>query len=310
MVCPLQFAFYAAGAASSLAMVDYPYPCGFMSPLPANPVQAACAVLLQGGGSDEPVVQIARLATVALQYVNASGDLPCFDLDAELVGHPEANKPAAAGDATAGSGRGRSVGKGRGLRSTGVKTNPTAPHVRSSDLGVTAWNYQACTELPLEPITSDGFGFYPPGGNGTGLLGSALGSELGGSGGGLGGPGQTAEVVRRCAQVFGVEARPFFLPLAFGRGGDYSDPARGLANVLFVENSKDPWHVGTATVSSKGGVGGSVVRFLADGGAHHQDLRFSSPYDSPGVHAARRLENEHIRAWLGGGLGGGLAGAA
>ena len=32
----------------------------------------------------------------------------------------------------------------------------------SSNLGVKAWNYQACTALLLEPITSDGYGFYPP----------------------------------------------------------------------------------------------------------------------------------------------------
>ena len=65
-----QFAFYAAGAASSLAMVDYPYPCGFMSPLPANPVQAACAALLSGGNNGnngvDGVAQVSRLLAVVL----------------------------------------------------------------------------------------------------------------------------------------------------------------------------------------------------------------------------------------------------
>ena len=249
--------------------------------------------------------QVSRLLAVALQYVNASGDLPCLDLAAELVGHP---KPAAQPAKRQGlrrllsSAPTQPTGRSSTSSSTGVPAAAGSP-LGSSDLGVVAWNYQACTQLPLEPLTSDGYGFYPPGGNGTGkdyfLGGGSLGGGgLGRGGGGLGGPGQTAEVARRCAEVFGVETRPFWMPLAFGRGPDYSDPVRGLSNVLFIENSKDPWHVGTATVSPKGGVGGSVVRFLSQGGAHHQDLRSASPYDSAGVHAARALERDHLAKWL------------
>ena len=37
---------------------------------------------------------------------------------------------------------------------------------------------------------------------------------------------------------------------------------------------------------------------LSLGGAHHQELRFASPLDSPGVGEARRLREETVRAWL------------
>ncbi|EOD21420.1 hypothetical protein EMIHUDRAFT_241178 [Emiliania huxleyi CCMP1516] len=131
-----------------------------------------------------------------------------------------------------------------------------------SDLG-------ACTELPLEPITSDGFGFYP---------------EASGK--------QAAQLADRCADRFGVQPRPGWMGLAFGHGADY----RHHSNLLFVENDKDPWQIGTESVAS----GGSVRRFVAAGGAHHQDLRFPSPLDAPGVSAARRVVEETSQTERGG----------
>ena len=108
-------------------------------------------------------------------------------------------------------------------------------------MGVTAWNYQACTELPLEPITSDGYGFFPP----------ADGAP-------------TRAVAANCAERFGVATRAEWARVAFGDGADL---ARSLRNVYFAENEKDPWHVGTesiaAALNASGGGGGGVYRRLA-----------------------------------------------
>ena len=49
-----------------------------MAPLPANPVQVACQSVMQR--------DLRGLHTAVLLMVNASGSLPCLDLDAELVG--------------------------------------------------------------------------------------------------------------------------------------------------------------------------------------------------------------------------------
>ena len=72
--------------------------------------------------------------------------------------------------------------------------------------------------------------------------------------------------------------------------------------MYFAENEKDPWHVGTesiaAALNASGGGGGSVYRRLARGGAHHQDLRFTSPRDAPDVAAMREDELRVIREWL------------
>ena len=56
--------------------------------------------------------------------------------------------------------------------------------------------------------------------------------------------------------------------------------------------------MGTRTVAPRGGVNGSVTRMLTKGGAHHQELRFSSKLDAPGVHEARAYERAQILAWL------------
>jgi hypothetical protein len=64
--------------------------------------------------------------------------------------------------------------------------------------------------------------------------------------------------------------------------------------VTFVQ----PWHVGTNSIAGVGGINHSVTRHIAVGGAHHQDLRFSSEWDAPGVHAARETERMAIENWL------------
>lgn len=185
---------------------------------------------------------LARAATTLLRLrpcAARGAALPCIDLDAELVG--------------------------------GARLGGSAARAAATDLGVTPWNYQACTELLLEPITSDGAGFYP---------------EADG--------GQTGEVVSSCERLFDVAPRPAHMPRAFGVGADWSR----CTNVFFSENAKDPWHVGTSSLPPAGGVDGSVVRLVAEGGAHHQDLRFSSELDAPDVHRARAAARTHMTRWL------------
>ena len=245
-----RYAFYAKGALASLAMVDYPYPADFIAPLPANPVQKACAALVRtnstGATVPRPRSLLQRLHAAVLGLVNASKDLRCVGLEAELVGGDTAR----------------------------AATGHLGAVLRGTDLGVTAWNYQACTELILEPMTSDGYGFYPEAED------------------------QIRATRSLCASRYSVEPRPAWMPTAFGRGADFA----AASNIIFMENEKDPWHVGTASVARSGGANGTVVRVLARGGAHHQDLRAESPFDSPDVKAARAYERMAMRAWLG--LGG------
>jgi dipeptidyl-peptidase-2 len=134
---------------------------------------------------------------------------------------------------------------------------------------VESWNYQACTELVLEPITSDGLGFYPP----------ADGED-------------TDRMIRRCREEFGVLADPAEMGVRYGRGRDYTEH---LTNTLLVENSRDPWRVGTESVGENRERG--LYKFMAEGGAHHQDLRFERAAACAGVTAAWRFESVVITGW-------------
>ena len=171
-----QYSFYARGALSSLAMLDYPYPCEFVSHLPANPVQVACSLM-----ADESRSPLAALHRAVLMYVNASGDLKCVDLNAELVGNRRLSAP--------------------------LRNKPA----QATDLGVISWNYQACTQLIIEPITSNGYGFYPE-------------QDY-----------QIPEVEASCARMFNVTSRPDDIIMSLGRGPDWMH----VSNVVFMENSKD-----------------------------------------------------------------------
>ena len=114
--------FYLKGAAATLAMLDYPYAATFVTNMPANPVKVACKRLL---GADNILHGMNAAINV---FVNYTGQLPCLNISMEMVG-------------------------GHGMRSLG--TAAAKPSLGSI---YRTWNYQACTQLILEPLTSDGNG--------------------------------------------------------------------------------------------------------------------------------------------------------
>ena len=63
-----------------------------------------------------------------------------------------------------------------------------------------------------------------------------------------------------------------------------------------MENSRDPWRVGTSSIDENRDNG--LYKCTAEGGAHHQDFRFEDVLDSEGVKNARRFESNVIREWI------------
>ena len=166
---------YVNGALSTMAMLDYPYASTFVTPMPPNPVKYACDRL-----SSDPSEILQNLKTATDVFLNFTGQLACYDASLELL--------------SAASLR-RGMLKGPGL---GSIDRP--------------WNYQACAELVLEPLTSNGNGFFVP----------QTDTDV-------------EEVVAACRDRFGVEPRQLWLEQAFGNGAQL---VANIKNTIFSDGDK------------------------------------------------------------------------
>ncbi|XP_077499993.1 lysosomal Pro-X carboxypeptidase-like [Amblyomma americanum] len=93
----------------------------------------------------------------------------------------------------------------------------------------------------------------------------------------------------RCWKEFGVW--PDFYRTIMLYGGDSFETA---TNIIFSNGELDPWSaVGVLEPPSD-----DVVVLLIPGVAHHADLRFSRPSDSPELVRARQIEKNYIRHWI------------
>eukprot|EP00466_Bigelowiella_natans_P011168 jgi/Bigna1/72016/fgenesh1_pg.18_\ len=255
-------AFYALGSLATLAMLDYPYAADFVVPLPANPVKTACSVALERHVSLSTGPSSARLLgalNAAINvFVNSTGSLECHNVSKELLGQEQPLRSL--------------VAAANSNQNSKTNNNGSTPGLLG-DIS-TLWNYQACAEMVLEPLTSDGLGF-------------AIETDS-----------QVAGVVERCRTRFrGLEPRIEWLRQSFGNGAQISQNAR---NIVFSDGEKDPWRVGGVPENAQElSPDNSVIHIFIEGAAHHQDLRSSDPRDSLALRKARKVELENIKKWLG-----------
>jgi len=237
---------YVKGSLSTMAMVDYPYALNFVAPLPANPVRYVCDSV-QPRTDDAALLKALRFAINT--FVNFTGAVKCFDTEKEMLS----------------------------TTTTTTTTTTTLISQEKNDdppLGdiTRPWNYQACSELILEPLSAEGLGFVVP-------------EER-----------QISSVESACSKWFGSKfnSRPDWLLEKYGNGIEMS---KNLRNILFVDGDKDPWRVGSipqnASLYSP-----SVSHVLAIDSAHHQDLRYSSPSDSKSLWNVKLMEQKEILKWL------------
>ena len=78
--------FYVKGAFATLAMLDYPYDQQFVTDMPANPVQVACARLQNHTNGQSGESDFTGLNDAMNVFVNYSGTSQCHNISMEMVG--------------------------------------------------------------------------------------------------------------------------------------------------------------------------------------------------------------------------------
>eukprot|EP00850_Spirogloea_muscicola_P004153 SM000017S02893 [mRNA] locus=s17:965817:973061:- [translate_table: standard] len=136
--------------------------------------------------------------------------------------------------------------------------------------GMSGWDYQACTEMVMPMASNASNSMFPPF---------------------CWDPSAYAD---RCISQFGVRPRPKWIPTEFG-GRDIKRTLRDFAsNIIFSNGLLDPWSGGGVLEN----ISRSVVALTISDGAHHLDLRASTPDDPPSVQRQREAECRIIQGWL------------
>jgi len=135
----------------------------------------------------------------------------------------------------------------------------------SGGLGDQAWNYQACSELVLPSSATGVNDFFPPA------------------------PFIIPAYTIMCQQTLSVTPRYTWIPLQYG---GFNITAH--SNIIFSNGNLDPWSGGGIRYTIKD----SLPAIIIDKGAHHLDLRFSSPADPQSVVIARKKEADYLLKWI------------
>ncbi|CAI5469106.1 unnamed protein product [Closterium sp. Yama58-4] len=141
----------------------------------------------------------------------------------------------------------------------------TDPHDMSN-----GWDFQACTEhvMPMSSSASNSL-FEPFEWN------------------------QTA-FEKHCLQQYGVAPRPTWAMTQFGGRSIRSALRHFGSNIVFSQGALDPWSGGGVLED----ISDTLVSLTIPDGAHHLDLRASTPDDPPSVRKQRKEEKKHVRKWI------------
>ncbi|GJP37193.1 hypothetical protein CLOM_g21628 [Closterium sp. NIES-68] len=132
------------------------------------------------------------------------------------------------------------------------------------------WDYQACTEhvMPMSSNASNSL-FEPFDWN------------------------QTA-FEEMCLKQYGVAPRPTWAMTQFGGRSIRSALRHFGSNIVFSQGDLDPWSGGGVLED----ISDTIVSLSIPDGAHHLDLRASTPDDPPSVRKQRKEEKKHIKRWI------------
>lgn len=247
---------YVKGAIASLSMIDYPFAWTLTTAQPARPVKRACDKLLNATHMSKSTL-LSALNEVIDDY---TGPLPCKNIEQELfyIG-----------------GNLSSTTRRQGSRNNVAK-----------NIDMELWNYQACTQIPMMPLSTDLLGFYPP-------------ENL----------QELDSLKKACAVRYSVSTRGYeYLPLTYAGSvthvqDDTSPPPspnwiKLLSRVVIIDGALDTWRTGSLGSEVHQNTSDFVVIPPVKGAAHHQDLIAEHPQDTPELKAARHLIVRTLKQWL------------
>ncbi|XP_038720600.1 lysosomal Pro-X carboxypeptidase-like isoform X2 [Tripterygium wilfordii] len=136
--------------------------------------------------------------------------------------------------------------------------------------GLGGWTWQACTEMVL-----------PTGGNNEESIFPASEWSFEGR-------------ASFCKMAFNVEPRPNWITTEFGGHRIENVLKRFGSNIIFFNGLRDPWSGGGVLKS----ISKSLVAIVAERGAHHVDLRFSTSEDPKWLQDVRKREIHIISQWI------------
>ncbi|KAH9619333.1 hypothetical protein KSS87_001632 [Heliosperma pusillum] len=97
-----------------------------------------------------------------------------------------------------------------------------------------------------------------------------------------------------CDLRYGVHPRPHWITTEFGGFDIHRVLRRYGSNIIFFNGVRDPWSGGGVLKN----ISNSLVAIVAEQGAHHVDLRFSTKEDPDWLKEVRELEINHIQQWI------------
>ncbi|CAI5996303.1 unnamed protein product [Closterium sp. NIES-65] len=97
-----------------------------------------------------------------------------------------------------------------------------------------------------------------------------------------------------CLQQYGVAPRPTWAMTQFGGRSIRSALRHFGSNIVFSQGALDPWSGGGVLED----ISDTLVSLTIPDGAHHLDLRASTPADPPSVRKQRKEEKKHIQKWI------------
>ena len=96
-----------------------------------------------------------------------------------------------------------------------------------------------------------------------------------------------------CERHYDVVPRFGWIDSAFGTPSEFA--AAGYSHIIFVNGKLDPWHTGGVLSN----LTTTLVSLFGDDTAHHEDLFWPHPLDTPSVLKIRQQEQELLKSWLG-----------